>query len=180
MKQCSSLRTQIYNSIETAQGFACQYVHLGHMRSTFERRMKSFKCEISIIQIPHVYVCVLIKYYCIEELKLGTGIYLVSSRRRVRLYWFNEGSWKKVKSSNFYNQFDCRDTGRQLPWDHYSIETIYLVRSELERSDSWLRKSWHGWQPRPLPISISSSSKTKKCIDDHFFIQLKLAIHQNG
>lgn len=34
VNQCSSLRTQIYNSIETAQGFACQYVHLVHMRST--------------------------------------------------------------------------------------------------------------------------------------------------
>lgn len=30
----------------------------------FERWMKSFKCEISIIQIPHVYVCVIIKEHC--------------------------------------------------------------------------------------------------------------------
>lgn len=57
----------------------------------FEIWMKSFKCEISIIQIPHVYVCVIIKQHCSIS-----RIYRVSAERWVRLRfstWDPEKRW---------------------------------------------------------------------------------------
>lgn len=162
VNQCSSLRTQIYNSIETAQGFACQYVHLVHMRSTSHLKDEWNHSNGKFVHSNTSCLC-----------RCG-----IKFMRRFR----KEGcETKKVKSNVWIMNSiagtvdgNCHETIIQ------SKRYISPVAPELERSDSWLCKSWHGWHSRPLPISISPSSKTKKCIDDHFFIQLKLATNQNG